>query len=340
MVVGATGQIGRAAVDALAGDGWAVSAVHRGVTAAPLSWAELGIHEYRVDRSSAEFDVFLAQGADLVVDCIAYNATDGRRLLDHATDTGALVVISSASVYADAEGRTLDEADGVDDFPAFDGPVAEDAPTIGAGPTSYSTNKRALEEELLGDERLPVTVLRPCAVHGPGSSSPRELWPLVRARAGRPRVPLAFDGESTFHTTSATNLAELIRVVAADPASRIVNHGDPEPPSVREIVPLVAATVGHRLEVVTFAGPSPGDGVGESPWAVPLPFVVDMSAAAGLGYRPVTGYPAAVVDTCGWLGEALDSAPTWEEAFPKMAELYGPHFADYAAEDAWLAAHR
>lgn len=337
MVVGATGQIGRATVDALAADRWAVTAVHRGSTEAPPSWAEFDVQERQVDRASGDFDVLLAEGADLVVDCIAYNAIDGRRLLDHAADMGALVAISSASVYADAEGRTLDEATGIDDFPAFDGPVTEDAPTIGAGPTSYSTNKRALEELLLGDGRLPVSILRPCAVHGPGSSSPRELWPLVRARAGRPRLPLAFDGESTFHTTSATNLAELIRVVSVDPASRIVNHGDAETLSVREIVPLVAATIGHRFELVTFAGPSPGDGVGASPWAVPRPFVVDMSAAAGLGYRPVATYAAAVVDTCRWLGEALDAAPSWEGAFAKMAQLYGPHFADFDAEDAWLA---
>ncbi len=336
-MVGATGQIGRAVVESLAGDGWAVTAMHTGRTEAPGTWAGLGVDEGLVDRASTGFDALLGEGADLVVDCIAYDDADGRRLLDHASDLGAVVVVSSASVYADDQGRTLDEATGVHDFPDFGGPVAEDAPTVAAGPATYSSRKRGLEEVLLSDGRLPTTVLRPCAVHGVGSTMPRELWPLLRARARRPRLPLAFDGVSTFHTTSAVNLAELVRIVAACPGTRLVNHGDPDSRPVREIVQLVAATVGHRFELLPFHGPSPGDGVGASPWSVARPLVVDMAAAAALGYRPVTSYASAVVDTCRWTNDRLDAAPGWQDAFAQMAPAYGSHFADTEAEDRWLA---
>ena len=57
----------------------------------------------------------VANGFDLVVDVIPFEAAHAKQLL--GLDTGALIAISSASVYADDEGRTLDEAEGVDDFP-------------------------------------------------------------------------------------------------------------------------------------------------------------------------------------------------------------------------------
>ncbi|QXC60801.1 hypothetical protein KSP35_21155 [Aquihabitans sp. G128] len=317
-----------------------MTAVHRGTLAEPPpTWAEHGVTERRVDRASDDLDGLLAEGADLVVDAIAYDEADARRLLAHADDLGHLVVISSASVYADARGRTLDEATGVDDFPDFVGPIPETAATIAPGPASYSTRKRLLEDELLGQDAVPVTVLRPCAIHGPGSTSPRELWPLLRARSKRPSLPLAFGGESTFHTTSATNLAELIRTVAEQPGTRTLNHGDPFPHTVAEIAQVVAATVGHTFELVPFDGPSPGEGVGDSPWAVPKPFTVAMDAATALGYRPVTSYAAAAVDTCRWLEEQLDAVDRWEDAFPKLPQSYGPHFFAADAEDAWLAEH-
>ena len=57
----------------------------------------------------------VANGFDLVVDVIPFDAIHAKQLLE--LDAGALVAISSASVYADDQGRTLDEAQGVDDFP-------------------------------------------------------------------------------------------------------------------------------------------------------------------------------------------------------------------------------
>jgi hypothetical protein len=62
-----------------------------------------------------------ANGADLLVDVIPFEAAHAEQLL--ALDIGAIVAISSASVYADEQGRTLDEAEGVDDFPEFPVPI-------------------------------------------------------------------------------------------------------------------------------------------------------------------------------------------------------------------------
>ena len=51
----------------------------------------------------------VANGFDLLVDVIPFEARHAEQLL--ACDVGAVVAISSASVYADEEGRTLDEAE-------------------------------------------------------------------------------------------------------------------------------------------------------------------------------------------------------------------------------------
>ncbi|TDC49052.1 NAD-dependent epimerase/dehydratase family protein [Jiangella ureilytica] len=337
MVVGGTGQIGRATVESLLDDGWTVTAVQRGSTPPPSGWAGRGVVERRADRADLATVVAESGGADVLVDTVAYDDADARLLLGLAGDVGSLVVVSSASVYADDDGRTLDEATGPDDFPRFAGPVPETQATVAPGPATYSTRKVLLESTLLDDGRLPVTVLRPCAIHGPGSSSPREVWPLLRAVAGRPRIPLAYRGESRFHTTSAPNLAELVRLAATRPGSRVLNAGDPEPPSVAEIVRAVCATVGHDPELVPLGGTVPESKVGRTPWSVPRPFLVDTTAAAAeLGYTPVTSYADAVVDTSAWLRERLAHQP-WREAFPLLAQYYGEAMDDYAAEDDLLA---
>lgn len=336
IVVGGTGQIGRATVESLLATGWTVTSVHRGSVPQPAGWAERGVVERRADRAGLAAVVTESGGADVLVDTVAYDDGDARLLLGLSGDVGSLVVISSASVYADDDGRTLDEATGPDDFPRFAGPVPETQATTAPGPATYSTRKLLLENTLLDDGRLPVTVLRPCAIHGVGSSSPREVWPLLRALAGRPRIPLAHRGESRFHTTSAPNLAELIRLAAERPAGRVLNAGDPEPPAVADIVRTVAATVGHDPELVLLDG-VPENGVGRTPWSVPRPFVVDMTAAAAeLGYTPVATYPDAVAVTSAWLQDRLAAQP-WREAFPLLAQYYGDAMDDYPAEDGYLA---
>ncbi|RIQ33638.1 NAD-dependent epimerase/dehydratase family protein [Jiangella rhizosphaerae] len=337
IVVGATGQIGRAAVESLLDHGWAVTAVHRGGTAPPTGWAERGVVERLADRADLATVVREAGGANVLLDTIAYDDADARLLLGLAGDVGSLIVISSASVYADDDGRTLDEATGPDDFPRFAGPVPETQATVAPGRDTYSTKKVLLESALLDDGRLPVTVLRPCAIHGPGSSSPREVWPLLRALARRSRVPLAYRGESRFHTTSAPNLAELVRLAAERPGSRILNAGDPEPLAVAEIVRAVSATVGHEPDLVPLDGPAPANGVGRTPWSVPRSFVVDMTAATTqLGYAPVATYADAVTGTSAWLRERLAERP-WREAFPLLARYYGDSMDDFASEDELLA---
>jgi nucleoside-diphosphate-sugar epimerase len=118
------------------------------------------------------------------------------------------------------------------------------------------------------------------------------------------------------------------------PGARVLNVGDPQPPTVRGIGEAIAAAMGHAWEIVGLPGPPRGS-VGASPWSIPAPLLVDMSVAEALGYRPVVAYADAMPELCSALRDATEGR-RWEEVFPTLAGYPWPLF-DYAAEDAALA---
>lgn len=334
LVLGASGQIGVAVVDALVAEGWAVRAGARSTHPHPE-----GVEGVLVDRSDdASLAAAVGGGVDVLVDCVAYDATHARQLVGLAGRIGSAVVVSSVSVYADDRGRTLDGAGDGRDFPVLPEPIAETQRTVPAGPVTYSTRKVAMEQVLLGaGDALPVTVLRPGAITGPASVHPRELWFVQRALDSRPVQVLAYEGRSLFHTSSTPNIAELVRLAAASPGTRVLNAVDPRAPSAAEIGAAVNAAMDHHPREVLMAGP-PQSGVGAHPWAVPAPFVADMGEAARvLGYAAVTDYASFVPTTVAWVRAQLRGR-TWQEAFPTFLRANGTGAFDYAAEDAWLGA--
>jgi nucleoside-diphosphate-sugar epimerase len=339
LLVGGTGQIGRAAATALAGSGWRVAVLDRGRRELPPELECLGVERVVADRDDpAALARAVGGGVDALIDAIAYSADHGRALAALGGRVGSLVVISSASVYTDEAGRTLDEATGPDGFPRFPGPVPETQATVAPGDATYSTRKAALEAVVLDAGDPPATVIRPGAIHGPGSRGAREWHFVKRALDGRPVVVLAERGRSVFHTTSAENLAELIRLAAERPGRRVLNCGDPRPPSVREIGRTIGELLGHERREVLLSGPAPAPGIGETPWSLPAdrPFALAMDAApVELGYAPVTVYGRAVGATCAWLVEATRDRD-WREVLPDLARYAEAGF-DYAAEDAFLA---
>ncbi|MDR2674987.1 MAG: hypothetical protein LBC18_09000 [Opitutaceae bacterium] len=244
-------------------------------------------------------------------------------------------MISSASVYRDGQGRTLDEA-GENGFPDFPGPITEDQPTVDPGPATYSTRKVTLERRLLDGSGRSVIVIRPGAVYGPYSSHPREWWFVKRMMDGRRVIPLAYRGQSRFHTVAAANLAALIATALGKPGSRILNAADPEAPTAAEIGALIARHMDYKGAILPLdAGDEKGRAaVGWSPWSVPAPFTLGTAAALALGYTPSTSYADAVGPACDWLRRK--NADDWERNFPILANYPVPLF-NYAAEDAFLS---
>ena len=327
-LLGGTGQIGRAAGRRLVEHDWSVTVGSRSGSL-PDGLAELGSKAMRVDRTMpGELESAVGDGVDLLVDVVAFTRAHAEQVNGLAGRVGSVVAISSASVYADEAGLTLDEATSVETFPRLPVPIAESQRTVEPSDATYSTEKRALELALL-DGPLDATVVRPCAIHGPGSELPRELYFVKRVLDGRRAVVLVSNGASRFHTTSVDNLAELIRLAAERPASRVLNCGDPEPPSVLEIGRAVGEAMGHVFEEVLVPEPAYERRELSNPWAVPVPLVVDMSAAErDIGYRPVTTYAEAVRATCAWLAE---EAPRRD-----WTGTYLGKYFDYAAEDVLL----
>jgi nucleoside-diphosphate-sugar epimerase len=325
VLIGGTGLIGRAAARGLAEDGWDVVAVSRSGTLRE-GLAELGVQAVSADREDTEqLRAALGPGADVVYDSVAMNRDHGEQLNGLEGLVGSLVVISTASVYADDEGRAFDGEGG--ELPRLPVPILETQPTAEPGDATYSTQKAELEQTLLHGP-LPATLIRACAVYGPGAKNPRELFFVKRAFDGRRRVALAWNGESRFNTASVANLAELIRLAARHPGDRILNGGDPDPPSTLEICHAIGNALEYEFEPVLL----PADEFG-NPWGVPasFPLVVSMEAAEReLGYRPVTTYPEAVKETCAWLVSELERGRSWEGSYVESS-------LDYAAEDEVLA---
>ncbi|MFE9405659.1 NAD-dependent epimerase/dehydratase family protein [Streptomyces sp. NPDC006530] len=335
-VIGATGQIGRAAVRALAEDGWEVRAASRAGEADPNWPGE--VRAVRVDREDgAALAAALGDGVDVLVDMVAWGPDHARQLIGLADRIGSTVVISSGAVYEDDKGRNFDTQGEPDGSPRYPVPIPESLRTVAPGDATYITRKVALERELLGSS-IPSTLLRAGAIHGPHCQTPRELYFVKRALDGRPVRVLAHNGDSRFHPAHVSNLAELIRLAALKPGDRVLNAADGEAPTVAEIGAAIDEVLGVRSELVLVEGPPPHGTVGSTPWSVAHPIVYDMSAAEReLGYRPVTGYAESLPATVEYLASRLEGRE-WSEAFPKMAKNYASvGLFDYAAEDDWLA---
>ena len=340
-MIGASGQIGRQAVRSLAEDGWQVTAASRG-GGSDGGWPP-GVRTVQVDRADdAALSAALGAGCDVLLDCVAYDAGHARQLLSMADRIGSAVVVSSAAIYKDDRGRSFDTQEQPDGAPCYPVPVPETQAVVDPGPDTYATRKVELEQALLAaGDRLPSTLLRAGAIHGPHSPMPRELYFVKRALDGREVRVLAYGGRSRFQPVHTSNLAELVRLAARRPGSRALNAGDPGAPTVAEIGVAVDEATGRATRTVLVDGPPPEPTVGDHPWGLPHPVVLDMAAAEReLGYRAVTTYEQSLPGTVAWLSEEL-AAADWRERFPavaRLSDLHGDWF-DYAAEDAWLAAH-
>lgn len=319
----------------LADAGWDVTIGSRGETESPQEVAEL--KHVVVERSEPDsLRSAMSNGFDVLVDVIPYEIEDAQQILELRELVGSIVAISTTSVYADDQGRTMDEATGPDDFPRPPVPIMETQRRASPGNANYSTKKVAIEDILLGQAELPACVIRPCAIYGPGDTQCREWFFVKRALDRRPFVLLADEGETVFHTTSLHNLAEMVRLAAEQRAHGAFNCGDPDPPNVRRIAESIRKVVGHQWDEVLLPNETSRDWKVRNPWGGFHPWVVSMDKARDeLGYAPVTTYEEAIAETVEWIVSATRDRD-WREVLPKAAEYLGAKF-DYEAEDRFLA---
>jgi nucleoside-diphosphate-sugar epimerase len=322
-IIGGTGQIGIAAATELLAAGWQVTCSHTGRQEPQNVPAGVSLAVVKRQDTAA---LSAAIGAvDLLIDTMAFGGKDADQLAGLSGQYGQLSVISTASVYSDAQGRSLDEA-GTTGFPEYPVPIPETHTLVQPGPETYSTGKVELENRLIDSIARPLTILRPCAIHGINSKHPREWWFVKRMLDARTRIPIQF-GHSTFHTSATANIARLVRVAAEAPAMRILNAGDPNPPTVRQIGETMAAHLGWTGEFVHMP---PDSSIGGTPWSTPSPLIVSMEAATAIGYQPAGSYAETTEPYVAWM---KSRAADWKSAFPMFGHYPSDPF-DYEAEDA------
>lgn len=334
-ILGGTGLIGRALVSEMLAGGWTLTVSSRTGLPADVTWGD-DVEHVVFDRNTQAFQDVLASEHDAFIDIVAYESGAARQLADLGDRVGSLIVISTMSVYADDHARSMDEAERPEDFPDLPQPIPESQRTVRAGPATYSTKKVAIEESLLEAATVPVTIVRPGMIYGPGDRSSREWFFVKRVLDGRQRVVLAYEGATPVSVIASRNLAELIRLAADTPATRILNAADPEPQTARSIAQSISNLLDHDWEEVLLEGPSPQEPIGETPWSTPRPFVIDIrNAQEDLGYQGGVKYDDALKETCEWLMSAT-ARSEWPEILPNSHKYYGSLFA-YPAEDEFLS---
>lgn len=320
LIIGGSGQIGVATASKLVDEGWNVVVGSRHKPDISADWR----HAVIDSNHPSSLPQALGNGCDLLVSCIAFDASDARRIMECQSMIGHIVAISSASVYKDSLGRTLDEA-AENGFPEFHGALTEHTTTVEPGSETYSTRKVAMERELLLNASVPVTILRPCAIHGPYSKHAREWWFVKRLLDKRARIPLAYGGKSQFQTTSTDAIAEAIIQAFDGKLPSITNVMDSDSPSVEEIGHAIMNTMNMEAELVRLPEEQYPATMGVTPWSTPNPFVCQSFA------KSEKTYAQSVPPAVQWLVESAQSK-NWKNLLPQLASYPREHF-DYSNDD-------
>ena len=160
---------------------------------------------------------------------------------------------------------------------------------------------------------------------------------MRRILDGRERIVVADEGLTLHHHGFTENLAYAVLLAVDRPdaaAGKVFNSGDEEVLSVRQVIELVAATLGHRLEIVSmpYEIATPARPLLTQP--LPTHRVLDLSRVRNdLGYRDVVPARLAIARTARWLVEHPCERGGMEETV-----LTDPF--DYPAEDALVDAWR
>lgn len=232
-----SGTVAREALDA----GHAVWVVTRGQRPAPE-----GVRAIVADRGDdAAFQQAVAAAGerwDLVIDCIGFNAGHARQDLAAFADRADHLVFVSTDFVLDP----MDRPDVVDEtYERFD------------DRSDYGRGKRAAEEVLLAaDGAMPVTVVRPCHIYGPGSQlgclpcHGRDPRLIRRLLDGEP-LRLVAGGELRQQPIEAADLAKVLLGVAGNERT----HGQLYFAAGPEVVPshafyrIIAQTLGTPLRI-------------------------------------------------------------------------------------------
>jgi len=183
-----------------------------------------------------------------VIDMLAFTREDAQSLMRVFTGLAHRVVVaSSIDVY-----RAFGRLHRTDPGPPDPVPLTEDAPLrekLSLHGEEYE--KRWVEEVVLSEAKLPGTVLRLPAIHGPGDYRPFEY--LKRMEDNRSFILL--DREAAvwqFSRGYAENVAHAMALAAMNEqaANRIYNVADTTPPSELDWIQFIGKAAGWKGRVI------------------------------------------------------------------------------------------
>jgi nucleoside-diphosphate-sugar epimerase len=202
LLIGGSGFIGQYTAEQLRTSGHRVTIFHRGKTSAPHGTEEiLGNRQFLQDHQPE----FRRQKFDVVVDFILSSGRQAQQLVDTFRGiTGRVVALSSMDVYR-AWGVFYNmEPGGLQDLPltedselrtsrtTYPPEVLKKVQTI-YGWLDAEYDKIPVEQAILGDPKLPGTILRLPMIYGPGDPLHRFHPILKRIDDGRKQIIFADD---------------------------------------------------------------------------------------------------------------------------------------------------
>ncbi len=329
LVIGGTGPTGLPLVRGLVARGHAVTILHRGRherAETPERVRHVHVDPYD-ERALAAWAA--DQSFDLVLAMYGRLRSIARTLRGRA---GRFLSVGGVPAYRGWMNPCL----APDGLPV---PVAEDAPLVRVPDDDEKGYRIARTEEAVFDAHPDATHFRYPYVYGPYQLAPREWCIVRRVLDGRSRIVVPDGGLTLHHHGYTENLAHAILLAVDHPETSrgtVYNVGDDDVLSIRQVVELVAAALGHAFELVSM----PYDlAVPARPLLMqPLPShrVLDLTRIRrDLGYHDLVAPRDALAHTAQWLAQHPPERGGVEEQV-----LTDPF--DYRAEDelidAWLRA--
>lgn len=335
LLIGGSGFIGQFTALQLQQSGHQVTIFHRGKTSPPHGLEEiLGDRQFLQDHQPE----FRRQNFDVVVDFVLSSGRQAQQLMDTFRGiAGRVVALSSMDVYRawgvfyNMEPGSLQELPLTEDSALRTGKITYPPDVLKRAQSIYGWmdaeyDKIPVEKAVLGDPRLPGTILRLPMIYGPGDPVQRFHPILKRIDDGRKQIIFA-DDVAPVRTPRGyvEDVAAAVALAAASPqaAGRVYNVCETESFGELDWARKIAAAVGWAGEFVVL----PHD---RTPKHLLWPAnTAQHIVASGERIRKELGYRELLPRD-----EAIRRTIEWDRANPPAQPL--AQF-DYAAEDEALS---